>query len=37
MGWRTLLATVERHHELALAATFVAMAAWELIEIVIYW
>lgn len=34
MGWRTLLATVERHHELALAATFVAMAAWELIEIV---
>ncbi len=34
MGWRALRATVERHHELALAATFGAMAAWELVEIV---
>ena len=33
MGWRTLRAAAAKHHELALAATLVAMAAWELIEI----
>jgi len=30
---RALRVAVARHHELALAATFVAMAAWELVEI----
>ena len=33
MGRRTLRAVAAQHHELALAATLVAMAAWELIEI----
>src|SRR5262245_1662806 len=33
MVGRALRAAVARHHELALAATFIAMAAWELIEI----
>jgi signal transduction histidine kinase len=31
---RSLFAVVTRHRELALAATFVVMAAWELIEVV---
>jgi signal transduction histidine kinase len=33
MGWRTLRAAVARHHELALAGILVAMALWELTEI----
>ena len=34
MAWQALRSLIERHHELALAAAFGAMAAWELIEIV---
>jgi hypothetical protein len=34
MRWRILRVGVSRHRELALAATFVVMAAWELVEIV---
>jgi signal transduction histidine kinase len=34
MGWRALRSIAARHHELALAAGFGAMAAWELVEIV---
>ena len=33
MQWRSLLAAAARHRELALAATFIVMAAWELIEV----
>lgn len=36
MGWQILRAAVAQHHELALAATFAAMAAWELTEIVAF-
>ncbi len=34
MAWRSLLAGAVRHRELALAATLLVMAGWELIEIV---